>query len=501
MEAPDDTRGRLLDSPGARQSTSTPTREKTREKKMSHDYTILGAGLAGLSTGYTLAKGGKTVQLLEKEEYVGGLAASFEIDGYTFDLGPHRFHTRNKRVHEQVEALLGENINWKDRLSRIFMLGKFFNYPLNAKNIVKSLPLTILFRSFIDYFAIRIRNRFSPIPDDCFQNWILKRFGKTLYLLFFGTYTEKAWGIPCTQISADWASQRITLLNLMDTVKKTLFRPKNVPRTLVSRFFYPLEGGIGSVAERYGEEIRGAGPNVIDTGVTVKRVRWEGDKVLGVDIEVDGEAREVPVEHLISTVPVTTMIDLFDPPPPPEVVESCKELKYKAIVFAFLALDREKVTDDHWIYLPEKHLRVHRISEFKNFSERCAPPGKTLVAAEITCNYDDETWHMGKEELTELAASDLEKVGLIRKDEVVASYTHRERYSYPLYDLTYRDHVKACLDWQKQLTNYTATGRQGLFQYGNMDHSLAMGLVLGERLLKKTEASHDDVLGQDEHHD
>src|SRR5690606_2041789 len=147
------------------------------------------------------------------------------------------------------------------------------------------------------------------------------------------------------------------------------------------------------------------------------------------------------IENLISTVPVTTMIDLFDPAPPEEILRSRRSLRYKAIVFVFLALDREKVTDDHWIYLPEQHLKVHRISEFKNFSERCAPPGKTLVAAEITCNHEDHIWNMGKADLTDLAAGDLEKVGLIRKDEVVESYIHRERYSYPLYDLAYKEHV------------------------------------------------------------
>lgn len=468
---------------------------------MHHDYTILGAGLAGLSAGYTLVKGEKSVRVLEKEEYVGGLAASFEIDGFTFDLGPHRFHTRNQRVHNQVVELLGENINWRDRLSRIYMLGKFFNYPLSAKNIVTSLPPWLLFRSFLDYFVVRIKDRIHPIPDDCFQNWILKRFGGTLYRLFFGTYTEKAWGIPCTQISADWASQRITLLNLMDTVKKTLFKPKNVPRTLVSKFFYPLNGGIASIADRYTEEICKVGANAVETGMTVKRVRWEGDRVLGVDVLKDGEEHAIEVDQLISTLPVTTMIDLFEPAPPDEILESRRALRYKAIVFVFLALDRDKVTDDHWIYLPEQHLKVHRISEFKNFSESCAPPGKTLVAAEITCNHDDDIWNMGKDELTELAAGDLEKVGLISKDEVVQSFIHRERYSYPLYDLTYKKHVKACLDWQKRFTNYQATGRQGLFQYGNMDHSLAMGLVLGERLLRKTDVAHDEVLAQEEHVD
>ncbi len=471
---------------------------------MVEKYTILGAGLAGLSAGYNLSKEGKTVRLLEKEPYIGGLAASFEIDGYTFDLGPHRFHTRNQRVQAQVEELIGDNAHWRHRLSRIFMLGRFFNYPLNTANILKNLPVWLLVRSFSDYIAVRVRDRFHPIPDDCFQNWILKRFGKTLYRLFFGTYTEKAWGIPCTQISADWASQRITLLNLMDTVKKTLFRPKNAPRTLVSEFIYPRQGGIGYLSRRYGDLILEGGNGVgssIETDVDIQRIRWEGDRVTAIEYLKDGETHVEPVEFLVSTIPITSMIDLFDPAPPQEVLESRRSLRYKAIVFVMLSLDRDKVTDDHWIYLPEQHLKVHRISEFKNFSEECAPPGRTLVSAEITCNYDDHVWNMSKEELLEQASSDLETIGLIKRHEVLDAFIHRERYSYPLYDLTYKQHVRRCREWMGRFENFETTGRQGLFQYGNMDHSIAMGLVLADKLLKRSAVRHDELLGEEAHVD
>lgn len=468
---------------------------------MTQRYTIIGAGLAGLSAGFNLAKGGKRITVLEREAYIGGLAASFRKDGFTYDLGPHRFHTRNKRVDSQVQELLGENKHWRNRLSRIFMLGKFFHYPLKAGNVLVSLPPWLLVRSFVDYLVVRVRHRLKPIPDDCFQNWVLKRFGKTLYRLFFGTYTEKAWGMPCTQISADWAAQRITVLNLMDTVKKTLIRPKDEPRTLVSKFFYPIEGGIGSIANRYGEELVKFPGNSIHTGVEIERFRWEGNRVVAIDYRQDGERRTDVVESVISTIPITTAIDLFDPPPPEDVLQSRRSLRYKAIVFVMLKLDRQKVTDDHWIYLPEQHLKVHRISEFKNFSEHCTPDGKTLVAAEITCNYEDSIWSMDEAGLIDLAARDLETVGLLKREEVIGGTIHRERYSYPLYDLEYRGHVEKCLDWMKRFENFHSTGRQGLFQYGNMDHSIAMGLVLAERLLRGVGADHDKLLGEEEHVD
>jgi protoporphyrinogen oxidase len=468
---------------------------------MTQRYTIIGAGLAGLSAGYNLAKGGKSIDVLEREDYVGGLAASFQKDGFTFDLGPHRFHTRNKRVDSQVQELLGENKHWRNRLSRIFMLGKFFHYPLKAGNVITSLPPTLLVRSFFDYLVVRIQNRIKPIPDDCFQNWVLKRFGKTLYRLFFGTYTEKAWGMPCTQISADWAAQRITVLNLMDTVKKTLIRPKDEPRSLVSKFFYPIRGGVGSIATRYAEELLKLPNNSIATGVTIERFRWEGDRVVAIDYVKNGKSSTDRVDGVISTIPITIAIDLFDPPPPPEVIAARRALRYKAIVFVMLKLNREKVTDDHWIYLPEQHLKVHRISEFKNFSHHCTPDGKTMVAAEITCNYEDQIWNMDQQGLIDLAASDLERVGLLKRAEVFDGLIHRERYSYPLYDLEYAGHVDTCLNWMKQFKNFYSTGRQGLFQYGNMDHSIAMGLVLAERLLKGVGADHDKLLGEEAHVD
>lgn len=468
---------------------------------MTQRYTILGAGLAGLSTGHNLLQGGKHVTILEKEDYVGGLAASFTQDGYTFDLGPHRFHTRNQRVQKQVEEMLGDNAHWRDRLSRIFLLGRFFNYPLKATNIVIRLPKLILIRSFWDYFVAQVQNKIRPIPDDCFQNWILKRFGKTLYRLFFGTYTEKAWGMPCTQISADWASQRITLLNLGDAVKKTLFPPKNVPRTMVSKFIYPKHGGVGYMSVRYAEEILKEPANAIHTGVTIERIRHDGEKVTAIDYVKDGKRETDYVEAVVSTIPLTVAIDLFDPPPPEDVLLARRSLRFKAIVFVFLCLDRDKVTDDHWIYLPEQHLRVHRISEFPNFSENCSPEGKTILCAEITCNYEDHIWSMDSDGLTDIAASDLASIGLIKKEEVVHSIIRRERFSYPLYDLTYREHVKKILGWMKGLQNFHASGRQGLFQYGNMDHSIAMGLVLADKLLKNTKVDHDQVLESEEHVD
>ena len=437
---------------------------------------ILGGGLAGLSAGADLARNGVSVEVIEAESRVGGLARSFEIDGFTCDLGPHRFHSNSDDIVDHIRAPLAGNLHMRDRLSRIFMFGKFFHYPLRAGNVLRNLPPLLLVRSFLDYWFMYVRLRFRPLPDDSFENYVRKRFGNTLYRLFFGTYTEKAWGIPPSRISPDWASQRITLLNLWDVVKKTLFRPRDVPRTYVSRFYYPKTGGIGAICEGYQRLIEEHAGTVL-TSASVQSIQTEGDRVVAVRYEQNGKEVVQPVTELVSTIPVNRLVECLDPPAPAEILAAAGKLQHKAILFVYLMLDREQVTPDHWVYLPEKHLTVHRISEFKNFSAETCPAGKTLVCAEITCNQGDERWQMADQELAEIARSDLVKMGLFRPEEVYDHHVRRVPYSYPLYEIGYRDHLTELLRYLKRFKNLISTGRQGLFRYGNMDHSVMQGVV------------------------
>jgi protoporphyrinogen oxidase len=239
---------------------------------------------------------------------------------------------------------------------------------------VRSLPPWLLAKSFFDYLAVRLRNAVRPIPDDNFENWVIKRFGRTLYDLFFGTYTRKAWGIPCTQISADWASQRISLLSLWDTVKKTLFKPRNVPRTYVSRFLYPKTGGIGELSRGYRRLIVQGGGQVI-TDAEVVRLNSEDNRVTSVVYRQGGREHEVASDLFVSTIPLTMLVPMLGERVPANVREAVAGLKHKGIVFVYLKLDRPQLTPDHWIYIPEQHIAVHRISEFTNFSRDTAPRG------------------------------------------------------------------------------------------------------------------------------
>jgi len=459
---------------------------------------VLGAGMAGLSTAFKLIENGCRVTVLEKSEVVGGLARSYQRGEFTYDYGPHRFHTHNQELIELVTGLLGDNLGMRDRCSRIYMDNRFFNYPLKLDNLLRNLPVSVLIRSFADFFAVKLKNLFVKPREDNFETWVLNRYGRTLYRKFFGVYTEKTWGIPCTQISADWASQRITLISLWDAVKKTVFRPKgrNQPRTYVSRFWYPKHGGIGMICRRLAEEVEKRGGRVI-LGADVQSLDAVGPRIEKVRYRKDGEIHEEIPNAVVSTIPITVICRIINPGPPPEVLDKIDRMTHRSMVFVYLALAREKVTDDHWIYLPEDHLTVHRISEFKNFSEFNAPEGKTLVCCEITCGFGDEVWCATDEKLREIAVNDLIRVGLIRREEVTDVWSHRTRFAYPIYDLDYGERLQAAKDFVLRFENLHSAGRQGLFKYNNMDHSIEMGIEASRDLQRQRREADKVASGSD----
>lgn len=454
---------------------------------------VLGAGLAGLSCAYELVKAGHKVTVIEKEDYAGGMAHSYTVGEHVVDHGPHRFHSRDKELLAHVHEVMDNDLVVRDRLSRIYLKGRFFHYPLQAGNVLRNLPPHILIKAFWDYLWIRFQDRMNPIPDDNFENWVTKRFGKTLYDIFFGMYTEKAWHMPCSQISADWASQRISQLNLWDAVKKTLRPPKGGEvRSLVSKFWYPRVGGIGQLGRNYAKKICEMGGEVLLNTPVEKLIR-DGERITSVIYTRDGQRVVDHPDYVVSTIPLPRLLEAMEPLPPEDVLASIGKLRYLSIIFVYLEVNRPIVTPDHWVYLPEKHLKVHRISEFKNFSEETGPKDRTVICAEITCVPGDETWNMSLEDATEVASRDLEKIGLLKQGESKGIFLTRVRYAYPVYDLTYKENLQRLLRFVKPFENLDTTGRQGLYRYNNMDHSLAMGRKLARGLIRGDDAGAHDV--------
>ncbi len=463
---------------------------------------VLGAGLAGLATAYELCRAGHRVTVLEKEPWVGGMATSWKVGPYWLDHGPHRFHSRDKHLIEHLYEILDSQVVIRERLSRIYLQGKFFHYPLKAQNVLQNMPKRILFKAGWDYVWIRVLQWFKKIPDDNFENWVLKRFGRTLYEIFFGSYTSKAWKMPCTEISADWASQRISQANLWDTIKKTLNPPKDGEvRSLVSEFWYPAHGGIGQIGRKYAEKIEAMrGTILLET--PLKRIEIEDGnitRVIGAALQDGGRDVVLECDEVVNTVPLPRVLEAFQPGIDDEVHDAIDNLEYSSIVFVYLEVDKPSVSPDHWVYLPEQHLTIHRISEFKNFSDDAAPGNSTVVCCEITCREGDEVWKMTEDQATQIAIQDLETVGLIDPKTARGIDLHRLKYAYPIYDLTYKENLNTLKKAAKRVRNFHTTGRQGLYRYNNMDHSIAMGRRIGRTIAKGADQKADEVAAGQEY--
>jgi len=459
---------------------------------------VLGAGLAGLSTAFELAKAGHKVTVLEKLAIPGGMAISWQTEGYWLDHGPHRFHSRDKELIRHLYEVLDDEVVTRDRLSRIYMQGKFFHYPLKTSNVMR-LPIPVMARCILDYIWIRIVQLFKKIPDDNFENWCIKRFGRRLYEIFFGTYTSKAWKMPCTEISADWASQRISQANLWDAIIKTLRPPKGGEvRSLVSEFWYPGHGGIGQIGRKYAEKVVEMGGKVLLES-SVSRLEIKENTITRVFYENDGTEYALDCDEVINTIPLPILLQKFDPPVSEETQAAIRGLDYVAMVFVYLEINQDSVSPDHWVYLPEKHLTIHRISEFKNFNENAAPPGKTVICCEITCRKGDEHWNMTQEEAGRIAEQDLVTVGLIKPGISRCIEMTKLRHAYPVYDLHYKGHLNQLKKAAKEIKNLKTTGRQGLYRYNNMDHSIAMGRRVAKTLIKGRDAHADEVAAGQEY--
>ncbi|MCE9593059.1 MAG: FAD-dependent oxidoreductase [Planctomycetes bacterium] len=460
---------------------------------------VLGAGLAGLSSAWTLAKEGHQVTVLEKEDHVGGMASSWKVGPYTLDHGPHRFHTKDQELLAHVYEILDNQVVIRERRSRIYLEGKYFDYPLKAMNVLKGLDVWLLTRAIGDYAWIRMSQWFKPIPDTHFENWVIKRFGRTLYRLFFGTYTSKAWRMPCTEISADWAAQRIAQANLWDTIKKTLNPPREGEvRSLVTQFWYPAEGGVGAISEGYATKVRRMGGD-IRLGAKVTKLDLERSRVVAITFEHEGREHVVRPDHVINTAPIPRILGLFRPEIAPEVKQAIANLKYIGIVFVYLEVLKPSVIPDHWVYLPSGDLTIHRISEFKNFSDSAAPGDRTVVCCEITCRPGDERWNLSLAEAARVAEKDLVSIGLLRPGEARGLDLAKLPFAYPVYDLTYKKNLETLEPAYKDLVNFHSTGRQGLYRYNNMDHSLAMGRKMASTVSQGVDQGAARVAGGQEY--
>jgi protoporphyrinogen oxidase len=445
------------------------------------DVVVMGAGLAGLAAGHALSLAGRGVRVLEKAPSVGGLARTFAHGPFRFDLGGHRFFTRDGTIDRLVRDLLGPECLTVARRSQIFLRGRRIAYPLGPYDALSGLGLPTTLRIVLDGAVEWVRRRLAPREAVSLEDWVVGRFGRTLFDVYFEEYSEKVWGIGCDRISADWVAQRIQGLSLGAAVRNAFFpRRERIPRTLADRFLYPAEG-IGRIAERLREEI--TRENEIRCGVEVTRIHHRADRVEAVAVRDGSQTSTVEGGAFVSTVPLPDLVRMLDPRPPGEVLAAAARLGFRDLVVVAVMLDRERATDQSWMYFPERRVPFGRIHEPTNWSERMAPPGTTLLVAEQFCFRGDATWNASDRELADRTVHALHGLGLASPREVLGSAVVRVPRAYPLFEVGYREHLHTVAAHLRRFRNLFPAGRGGTFAYHNMDHALASGREAAARIL------------------
>lgn len=454
-----------------------------KEQNRPEETVVLGGGLAGLSAGYELTRAGLKTVVFEADSSVGGLSKTVVSGEFRFDLGGHRFFTRDMEVENLVRELLGPELIEVCRTSKIYLRHRFFDYPLRPMNAISGMGLSTTLRILVDYLAQRVRGLAGNGRMVSLEDWVVSNFGRTMFNIYFKEYSEKVWGLDCSRISQQWVEKRIQGLSLGKAIKNAFFKfsGKEIP-TLADCFLYP-QLGIGRIAERLKEEI--LLKNRLLTGARVEEVHHEGDEVRDVVVRAGNSSYAVRGGDFLSTIPLPTLVRALRPAPPQEVLEAASSLGYRDLVIVAVMLRRERVTDQSWIYIPERSIRLGRIHEPKNWSEKMAPEGQTVLVAEYFCFKDDEIWNTPDAGLSETAVRDLEGLGFIKGDEVMDTLVLRVPKAYPLFEVGYEEHCRKIYDYLGGFGNLCLAGRAGMFKYSNMDHAMRDGMEAARQIIRK----------------
>jgi protoporphyrinogen oxidase len=445
---------------------------------------IIGAGPAGLTAAYQLQRSGVDVEVFEASPYVGGLSGSFDLWGHRVDLGPHRFFSQNAQVNAFWHEAAGSACRTINRKTRIYYRKRFFDYPLAVGNILRNMQMFDLVASIASYGKAQVFGRRAD-EGSTFESWVVSRFGRRLYEMFFRSYTEKLWGIKCAELDSDFAAQRIRSFSLGGAIAAAFSIGKGRHKTLIDEFDYPT-GGCGAVYEKLAGRIEAAGGK-IHLNTPVKRVVAAARTVTGIEL-VDGGF--LPFAHVVSSMPLTLMAEQL-PELPADLLRDLKKLRYRNTILVYLRVESSALFPDQWIYVHEPDVAVGRVTNFRNWvPELYGDLTSSVLALELWCDMGDAIWAAPEQDLIKQGEEELRRIGLIGADvAVTAGKVVRIARSYPIYAAGYRDHLAPVVAFVKSFENLWAIGRYGAFKYNNQDHSIFMGLLAAENIAQG--AGHD----------
>ena len=447
---------------------------------------IIGAGPAGITAAYQLAKAGVDIEVFEAGPSVGGLAKTIPLWNQRVDLGPHRFFSTDRRVNELWLEVVGNDYSMVDRLTRIYYDQRFYNYPLKIGNALGNMGPANAIRCLVSYF----KEKLYPIEQDgSFEDWVVHQFGRHLFDIFFKTYSEKLWGISCKELDADFASQRIKKLSLSEAILNALRNGQgNRHKTLVDRFAYPNLGS-GVVYERMADYVQRQG-GLLHLNRPVGRVVTDDGRATSLEL-ADGSIHHY--DHIVSTMPITLLVSRL-PDTPPDILHHARQLRFRNTTLVYLNVDHPSVFPDNWIYVHDPDLQFGRITNFRNWSPYLYGSETTSILALEYWSYDDDPlWEASDDELIALGSTELRRTGLIGNADIFAGHVVRIRRCYPVYDRDYKTHLKPIEEFLSTIQALTVIGRYGAFKYNNQDHSILMGILAAERIAFNKEHSLWDI--------
>jgi protoporphyrinogen oxidase len=425
--------------------------------------------------------------VLEADGAVGGIAKTVEFDGYRFDLGGHRFYTKLQPILRLWKEMLGDEFLVRPRQSRIYYHGRFFNYPLRAQDVFKGLGVIESARAGLSYFYWRYRMR--HIRPESFEDWVVARFGRRLYDAFFRSYTEKVWGIPGSEIQAEWAAQRIQEFSLSHAIFGILGMKRGAPpTTLIERFLYPRLGP-GQMWEAFTDWVEERDiPVLLNHRCT--GIRHSAGRAESVLVRTNGNEHEHAVDSVLSSMPLSELIECLDPPAPADVRAAAAKLRYRGLCVVALMTREKDPFPDNWIYIHDPRTQAGRVQNFGAWSPDMVREGTTCLGVEYFGFEDDEIWRMPDDEAVALAVGDLERLGILDPAQVFNGVKVLVPKAYPMYDATYREAVATIRGYLDHFENLKTFGRNGLHRYNNQDHSMWTAILA---TLNQTDGSSHDV--------